>query len=347
MSIWKLSKESAFVRLSNWIKFVGPSIVVICISLILAASSFSKDQQSISESKLPAEVQFGDHLRHEVLVEGFPDFIEPYDSVSVWVMNPGTDAVELVSAEGVIGRVAVEGPCGGMTSGFGSLWVASCKWNQLVRIDPATQTVTARINAPIVNYESTLAEAAGSIWVMTDTAGILLQIDPQTNRVADSIKVRPNSFGVVGGFGAVWITNTGPYNPNKGTVQRIDPKTGRVIATVAVGPTPRFLTAGEGSVWVLNQGDGTVSRIDPISNAVIATIPVGVPGPGGDIAAGGGAVWVRAGKTLLSVIDPKTNTVVTCFGPPAGSGGVRVAYGSVWLSAHDVHLVWQLDTKLR
>ena len=58
-------------------------------------------------------------------------------------------------------------------------------------------------------------------------------------------------------------------------------------------------------MWVLNQADGTVSRIDPKTNEVVATIDVGVPGPGGDIAAGEGAVWVRATKVLLSVIDPE------------------------------------------
>jgi YVTN family beta-propeller protein len=323
-------------------------IMIVCLSMVFYVTrGVSEDQQSAYESKLPVAEPFSDHLRHEILVDGYPDFLEPYDSVSVWVMNPGTEAVELVSAEGVIGSVPVEEPCGGMTSGFNSLWVASCKWNQLVRIDPETRVVIAKIDAPIVGYESTLAEAEGSIWVMTDTVGTLLRVDPKSNSVEDSIQVRPNSFGVVGGFGAVWVSNTGPYDSKDGSVQRIDPITGRIVATIPVGPSPLFLTAGEGSVWVVNQGDGTVSRIDPVSNVVIATIPVGVEGIGGDIAVGGGAVWVRAIKTFLSVIDPEINEVVARFGPPAGSGGVRVAYGSVWLSAHDVNFVWQLDTEIR
>jgi len=88
--------------------------------------------------------------------------------------------------------------------------------------------------------------------------------------------------------------------------------------------------------------DGTVSRIDPKTNKVAATIEVGVPGPGGDIAAGEGAIWVRGTKVLLAVIDPKTNQVVKRFGPPMGSGAVRAGNGRVWVSAHDVKKVWSL-----
>jgi 40-residue YVTN family beta-propeller repeat len=128
-------------------------------------------------------------------------------------------------------------------------------------------------------------------------------------------------------------------------VQRIDPMTNRVVATIPVRCQPRFLAVGEGGVWVLNQADGTVSRIDPQTNQVAATIEVGVPGFGGDIAAGEGAVWVRANKFLLSKIDPKSNQVVKRFGPAQGSGAVRAGDGKVWVSAHDVNKVWSLDSR--
>ena len=85
-----------------------------------------------------------------------------------------------------------------------------------------------------------------------------------------------------------------------------------------------------------------MSRIDPASNAVVATIAAEVPGGGGDIAAGAGRVWVRASRVLLSAIDPATNRVTERFGPPAGSGAVRVAGNLVWVTAHDVQTVWVL-----
>ena len=158
--------------------------------------------------------------------------------------------------------------------------------------------------------------------------------------------VAANSFTAAFGFGAVWVTNTGaPRTTAPGSVQRIDPATNQVVATIPVGPVPRFLAAGEGAVWTLNQGDGTVSRINPATNTVAATIAADVPGGGGDIAAGGGRVWVRAGLVLLQAIDPSTNRVVDRYGPPAGSGAVRVANGFVWVTAHDRQTVWVLAAK--
>jgi YVTN family beta-propeller protein len=161
--------------------------------------------------------------------------------------------------------------------------------------------------------------------------------------VTAKIAVAPNSYAAVFGFGSVWVTNTGaPRTAEPGSVQRIDPATNQVTATIPVGPVPRFLAAGEGGVWTLNQGDGTVSRIDPASNKTVATIGAEVPGGGGDIAAGAGRVWVRASRVLLSAIDPATNRVAERYGPPGGSGAVRVADRLVGVTAHDIQTVWVL-----
>jgi virginiamycin B lyase len=124
----------------------------------------------------------------------------------------------------------------------------------------------------------------------------------------------------------------------------VDPKTEKVIAKIPVGPTPRFLAEGLGSIWTLNQGDGSVSRIDPKTNKVAATIEVGVPGEGGDIAVGEGAVWVTAIGKPLSKIDAGTNRVLTQY---VGKGGdaLRVGLGSIWLSNHEMHEVWRVDPK--
>jgi virginiamycin B lyase len=162
--------------------------------------------------------------------------------------------------------------------------------------------------------------------------------------VVAEVAVKPRSTAAAAGFGAVWVSNTGePKSKENGSVQRVDPNTNAVVAAIEVRGQPRFLAVGEGAVWVLNQADGTVSRIDPESNKVAATIEAGVVGPGGDIAAGEGGVWVRGDKVLLVKIDPKTNKVVKRFGPAQGSGAVRAGGGRVWVSAHDTNKVWALD----
>jgi YVTN family beta-propeller protein len=230
-----------------------------------------------------------------------------------------------------------------MAAGYGSLWVASYKDKAIVRIDAKKNAVTARIPLMVADTEGSLSAGEGGVWLLSDAKGVLSRIDPDTNQVVAQIPVKPNSYAVMAGYGAIWVTNTGKARTKAaGSVQRIDPKTNTVVATIPVGVQPRFLAVGEGAVWVLNQTDGSVSRIDPKTNQVVATIAVGVPGLGGDIAAGEGAVWVRADKVLLSAIDPKTNRVVRRYGPAQGSGAVRVGNGKLWVSAHDVNKVWRL-----
>jgi virginiamycin B lyase len=277
-------------------------------------------------------------------IPGYADFLVA-DGDAVWVTNRGRiEKLDRGHAQPVA-TVSVPKPCGTMAIGFGAVWVANCRETSIYRIDRQTARVSAIIPTTLADPTGELSVdvGAGSVWVLTESKGVLSRINPETNQVVARIEVAPHSYAVVFGFDAVWITNTGAAKTNEaGSVQRIDPRTNKVVATIPVGTTPRFLAAGEGGIWTLNQGDGSVSRIDPMTNRVVATIPVGVEGPGGDITTGAGRVWVRATKVLLSVIDPKTNQVTERFGPPAGSGAVRVANGFAWVSAHDIQTLWVL-----
>jgi YVTN family beta-propeller protein len=284
-----------------------------------------------------------------IRLAGFPDWLE-IGFGSVWVSNAGLGAVQRIDAatNKVIIEVKVNAPCAAMAAGDGSIWVASRKDKAICRIDAKSNRVIATIPAALADSEAIIAAGEGGIWALTDRQGILTRIDPTTNEVMARIAVKPYSFAAIAGYGSIWVTNTGrPRSTENGSVQRIDPKTNTVVATIPVRAQPRFLAAGESAIWVLNQADGSVSRIDPQTNQVVATIAVGVPGPGGDIAAGEGAVWVRASTVLLSVIDPKTNAVIARFGPPQGSGAVRAGDGHVWVSAHDVNKVWRLNAKAK
>ena len=67
-----------------------------------------------------------------------------------------------------------------------------------------------------------------------------------------------------------------------------------------------------------------------------------MPASPGDITTGGGAVWARTEKTLLTRIDPATNKITQREGPPSGSGAAIVDGNNVWISAHDIPAVWVL-----
>ena len=289
-------------------------------------------------NSFPKEIPITQEAVASIKVEGYPDFLA-VDENGVWVTNDGRVEKFIFGNEKPVISASMPTPCGAMTVGFGSLWVTSCATKSLYRIDLLSGKVIAIIETGIADSEGELSIAigAGSVWLLTNVNGELSKIDPHQNKVIQKIKVLPNSFAVAFGFNSVWITNT-----ENGSIQQIDPIAEKVIATIAVGPTPRFLATGVGAVWTLNQGDGTVSRIDPIISKVISTIALEVSGTGGDIAASANKIYVRAKNILLSVIDPKTNKVITRYGPPAGSGAARVENGRVWITAHDINAIWVL-----
>jgi virginiamycin B lyase len=280
------------------------------------------------------------HATAKFSIPGSPDWVAIGDSV--WISNnPKNNISRLDASTNKVGAVigVAKTPCSGLAIAFGSVWVPICSNGSVERVDAKSQKIVASIPSGVANTEGGITAGDGSIWMPSDATGVLSRIDPATNKVVSKIPIPAGSFTAAFEAGSVWITST-----KNNLLTRVDAKSEKVIAKIPVGPTPRFLATGLGSVWTLNQGDGSVSRIDPASNKVSATIEVGVPGAGGDIAVGEGAVWVTAIGKPLSKIDPSNNRVVTQY---VGKGGdaLRVGLGSLWLSNHEFHEVWRIDPK--
>ncbi|MBI1770689.1 MAG: MBL fold metallo-hydrolase [Bacteroidetes bacterium] len=286
---------------------------------------------------LPKETNIYDAAIATIKIDGYPDFMRA-DVDGAWVTNVGQVEKLKFGEKKAILSVNVPQPCGVMATGFGSLWVADCKSESVYRVNLNTGKVQSIIKTGLADREGELSIAISedAVWLLTDAEGELSKIDPLSNKVVAHVKVAPHSFAVVFGYDALWITNT-----ENASVQQVDPKTNKVVSTTKVGKEPRFLAAGLNAIWTLNQEDGTVSKIDPVTKDVKA-IDVDVEGSGGDITVGSKYVYVRAKKTLLSVIDPQSNEVISRFGPAAGSGAVCVENGHVWVTAHDINQVWVL-----
>ena len=234
-------------------------------------------------------------------------------------------------------------PCEAGDVGFGSLWSATCGEPGLVRIDPETDKVVGHLALKIpsgMGGEGSVGAGEGGVWLVVDGADCtscrVARVDPGTMRVTAEVEVESGSAGVRTGAGAVWVTN-----PVEDIVEKIDPVAEKVVDSIGTGPGPRFFDVDEGGVWTLNQGDGTVTRIDPATGKA-TTVDASVPGDGGDLTAGGGWVWARGSGTLLTRIDAESGEVVERYGPSSGSGAVIVGGGAVWLSAHDINVVWRL-----
>ena len=276
------------------------------------------------------------------VVEGRPDWMAVTED-AVWVASSNVNHVVRLDAKtnqpGTI--VTVAEPCAGLAVGFGSLWIPSCGDHTVVRVDAETGAPQATIAASPADDEGGIAVGAGSVWIVISKDGDLARIDPGTNAVTSHIRLPAGSFNPVFANGSIWVSsNTG------GALVRVDPATDKVVSETPVGPMPRFLTVGAGSIWVLNQGNGTIARVDASTGKRTALIAAGVPGEGGEITFGNGAVWVTVMDYPITRIDPVTNTVT---GQWHGVGGdsIRVGHGSVWLTNLTGAKVWRLPVPRR
>jgi virginiamycin B lyase len=280
------------------------------------------------------------HPDASFVVEGQPDWMVVTED-AVWVTSSNVDHV--VRLDPATNRpslvVAIDKPCSGLASGFAAIWVPSCGAHALVRVEPQTGKILARIPVGPADSEGGITAGDGSVWMVTSKKGLLVRVDPQTNKVVAEIAIPSGSYVPVFAEGAVWVTST-----EHNLLTRVETRSNRVVASIPIGLQPRFLTVGAGSVWTLNQGDGTISRVDMKTNGLVATIPAGIPGTGGEIAFGEGSVWATVFEVPISRIDPASNVVVRQW---LGLGGdsVRVGHGSIWLTDFAHAAVWRLNPK--
>lgn len=270
-------------------------------------------------------------------VEGHPDWMAVTDD-AVWVTSSSANRVVRLDANTNQARtiVHVAKPCSGLAIGFESLWIPSCGDHSVVRVDENTGAARATIAAGPADSEGGIAVGAGSIWIVTTKEGDLVRIDPSSNAVRAHIQIPAGSFNPIFANGSIWVSSN-----TAGTLVRIDPAANAVVSETPVGPMPRFLTVGAGSIWVLNQGDGTIARVDENTGKRTALISAGIPGLGGEIAFGAGAVWATVFEFPITRIDPKTNAVTGQWHGPGGDS-IRYGHGSVWLTSLMGGKVWRL-----
>jgi len=113
-------------------------------------------------------------------------------------------------------------------------WVLLYEQDELLRIDPETNTITQRMDLAAAGFDARELAA---------------------------------------GEGSVWVSGRGTLEAGGGrltSVARIDPDSGEIVAEVAF-PT-ESLTVGEGAVWTL--GEGSLHKLDLQTNAVLEEVRV-------------------------------------------------------------------------
>jgi hypothetical protein len=152
---------------------------------------------------------------------------------------------------------------GGAVAAFGALWVSDSGRGEIVKVDPDSRRVTARIP---VDGETNLAAGIGSLWAVRNASGTasgpLLRIDPRTGRIVKRIALRTPGgdpfFGAIpiAAGSRIWVG--GPTG-----VLAVDPARDRVVGHIALAGGYNLQNAliHRGELW-LTSASGSTDRYD-------------------------------------------------------------------------------------
>ena len=142
----------------------------------------------------------------------------------------------------------------GAVGAFGSVWATGI--DGVIRVDPATHTVLARI--PIQGGAGWTAASGDAVWVTTATG--VARIDPQANAVVKAIPVAgAPALGdpdVVNG--QVWVPQI-----RKNSIAIVDPTSNTVTRTIKAGVGPFVVTTIRGEAWVPSWKGSDIWRYKP------------------------------------------------------------------------------------
>ena len=199
-------------------------------------------------------------------------------------------------------------------NGFGSLWTYDRGAGQVLRVDPRSHRVVARMSVPTTLPSIAIATGAGAVWAVpvqtphyavppTGSPVTMVRIDPRLNRITARILLRApdrstlRPAGVIAQPHVVWVWG-------QGGVQRIDPVTDRVTTPLEVpdGSLKGFV-ATPTRVSAATELGRLVS-FDARTGAREGTIPIPAPFLSQKLVAVGDSVIVEGEQGSIASVDP-------------------------------------------
>ena len=194
-----------------------------------------------------------------------PTFVPTYTSVVIVYTTPqapvsGTAVNTVVSASS--GAIAKPETTPTPADPLAPLWVANPDDRSVLRVDPASSTVSAVIR--VVGRPEEVAVGEGAVWALDRQNNQVFRIDPDAGRVSSVIPLPPGkAASIITGNGSVWVGLTGKIDLDKqtpgmegevvppGIIARIDPRENRIIEQFNAQPVRQLRTNGP-ELWVLS-----------------------------------------------------------------------------------------------
>ena len=231
---------------------------------------------------------------------------------SVFVPDCIDEGGETLQIDAMTNKVVRKLPGGGPVFGYGSVWIPNHAGKAVLRIDPRSGVVLARISVMVsgVAGESCLGVAGGgSLWIGSDGDKTVTRIDTATNTVTAVIPLAGAASGT---------------SPGQGYAGGCE------------------MAYAGGKAWYGNPAG--IFEIDAATNtATLLPIRIGNLAKWGDIVmtAGAGSVWARTSGDSVTRIDPATGNVIRTYPATGGGGGMSVAYNSLWIANAGADSTWR------
>jgi streptogramin lyase len=148
---------------------------------------------------------------------------------SVWLGTDSGDVLRVDPTTYHVSRIAVGEVAAPLAVGSEAVWVLDGFEGELVRVDPRSDSVVARI--PFTSALDRIAIGDGVVWVLDTVAGILTGVRERDDTVSPVISLGPDTSDVAVGFGSVWVAQDG-------SILRIDPITMQVEERMELGDHP-------------------------------------------------------------------------------------------------------------
>jgi DNA-binding beta-propeller fold protein YncE len=230
--------------------------------------------------------------------------------------------------------------------GAGAVWVTpNGADGRLIRLDPRTGRISARISAHPIYFGSVLTFGAGFVWTGNDDeryarGSTVSKVDPRTNRVAGTPIALGSPQSLAFGRGALWVAD------HTGWLVKIDPASSKVVARQRLDFAPHGVVVAGDGVYVADAHGSRLLEADPRTARTrrvqrLETPPIHPAVGAGSIWSGSAAVWESGGADDDRVvrIDPTTLTITETFHVGGNVSAVAFGYGSLWATVKTGHVV--------
>lgn len=216
----------------------------------------------------------------------------------------------------------------GLAGAFGSVWIPDRLAGTVVRVDPASRQVLARI--PVRSGGDLFVQpVADELWATTTAAGRnLVRIDPATNAVRARTPLRTPAGRPFSPLG-LWADGDIVWALSPEGALRLDPGTGAGVRLARAQPESSYWALGSTALWSLGI-DGRLYRMDARTGAAEGSIPSGLPGTAG-ILADGEALYAGTRDGTMARLDPRTGAEIWHRDLGDEVGAAEVRDGVAWV----------------